>query len=367
MVYAGRFIYILMDIGEGIIHWYECNKRDLPWRKTIDPYKIWLSEIILQQTRVLQGLPYYNRFISLFPTVLDLANSPIDTVLKAWQGLGYYSRAHNLHRTSKIIAFENFGVFPQRFEELRKLPGIGDYTAAAIASFSYNESVPVLDGNVYRVLSRILGIYTLPDSQKEKAVYFHAARTIMGNHNPAQINQGMMEFGALFCKPQNPLCSDCPFHRVCYAYRNEKVMELPVKKIRNPLKIRFFNYLVFRSDSGYYIQKRREKDIWPGLFEFPLIESDKGLNVDELENILEFNGMRIRTKENLNPEKMEFSQVLSHQRIQFSFWIFPFGTKPQEEKQDGFWVEEENLNKYAFPKVTHKLVKEIQGYKTHEE
>jgi A/G-specific adenine glycosylase len=348
-----------MEIGEGIILWYQQNKRDLPWRKTRDPYRIWLSEIILQQTRVNQGIPYYNRFIKLFPKIFDLALAPQDIVLNAWQGLGYYSRALNLHRTSKIIALERGGDFPRTFAELRSLPGIGAYTAAAIASFCFNEPVPVLDGNVYRVLSRIFGIYSLPDHQKGRMEFFNQAQKILGNHDPSLFNQGMMEFGALLCKPVNPLCDDCPFQAYCFAYQKDKILDLPVKKAKNPLKIRYFNYLVFRSGWAYLIRKRGEADIWPGLFEFPLIETAQAMEWEEIECLDSYLDIQKGLKAHIKPYKIEYSQILSHQKIFFSFWVFDLARESKEEKPPYFWVEEENLNKYAFPKVTHKLVKEM--------
>ena len=346
-----------MDIGKGILDWYISHKRDLPWRNTRDPYKIWLSEIILQQTRVNQGLPYYYKFLKRFPTVFDLALAPQDEVLSAWQGLGYYSRALNLHQTAKQIAIYQGGKFPERFEELRKLKGIGDYTAAAITSFCFHEAVPVLDGNVFRVISRLKGIYTLPINKKGKEEYFQMAQNLMGTNAPDLFNQGMMEFGALLCKPQNPLCEVCPFTQICFAKNQDKIAVLPVKKIRKPLRKRYFNYIIAKEEGNYLVKKREEVDIWPGLFEFPLLESDKALEWEELKNE---NGFPVEIHSlKTKPELLEEIQNLSHQKIYFRFWLLQENSVANGTASSYLRVEEENLNQYAFPRAMHKLIQTL--------
>ena len=218
-----------MGFSEKLIVWYKQNERDLPWRKTTDPYKIWLSEIILQQTRVAQGLNYYNKFLNKHPTIQSLAESSEKNILNLWQGLGYYSRARNLHFTAKYISKELNGKFPTKYQDILNLKGVGEYTAAAIASFSYQEVYPVIDGNVYRVLSRIFGVESAIDSTSGKKIFKKLATELIDNKNPDTYNQAIMEFGALQCKPKNPNCEDCPFLLECFAYKNKQITELPKK------------------------------------------------------------------------------------------------------------------------------------------
>ena len=263
-----------MEFSNKLISWYLQHKRDLPWRETQNPYYIWLSEIMLQQTRVAQGLPYFMKFTTAFPTVFDLANASEEAVLKLWQGLGYYSRARNLHKTAQIVAFEMNGVFPENYTNLLKLKGIGDYTAAAIASFSYNECVPVVDGNVFRVLSRYFDVENDISIQSTKKVFAALALELMPKNNPAQFNQAIMEFGALQCVPKSPNCIICPFNESCAALMKNKVDKLPVKNKKIKVTNRFLNYLIYNdSKNNTIIQKRTEKGIWQNLYEFPLLEA----------------------------------------------------------------------------------------------
>src|SRR6218665_1506972 len=234
-----------MDFSNILIKWYLQNKRDLPWRKTVDPYQIWLSEIMLQQTRVAQGMPYFFAFTKEFPTVKDLADASEEKVLKLWQGLGYYSRARNLHKTAQYIAYDLNGVFPDSYKELLKLKGVGEYTAAAIASFSYNESVPVVDGNVFRVLSRYFDVETDIALTSTKKEFTALAFELMQKNNPALFNQAIMEFGALQCVPKSPDCENCVLNSGCLALLKKKVNQLPVKSKKMKAKNRFFNYVVF--------------------------------------------------------------------------------------------------------------------------
>ncbi|GJH41193.1 A/G-specific adenine glycosylase [Capnocytophaga sp. HP1101] len=298
-----------------LISWYSVAQRQLPWRGTTDPYKVWLSEVILQQTRVVQGLPYYERFIAQYPTVIDLANAPEEQVLKLWQGLGYYSRAKNLHHTAQYIAAELGGKFPQTYAGLLKLKGIGDYTASAIASFCYNEPCPVVDGNVYRVLSRLFGISTPINSPQGAKEFKTLAHECLDLHNPGTYNQALMEFGALQCTPQSPDCNTCVLRDHCWAFHHNKVNDLPVKLKKITIKKRYFNYLVWLDPLGQTrLQKRQGKDIWHGLYEFPLLET---LTPATLSEIAALHPTASVSLYNETP----VIHKLTHQHLYTSFWI----------------------------------------------
>src|SRR5690606_37029166 len=258
-----------------IVKWYSDNFRPLPWRETTDPYKIWLSEVILQQTRVAQGLPYYQQFVSRYPSVQHLASASEQEVLRLWQGLGYYSRARNLHQCAKLVAGQYNGRFPTSAQGLETLPGIGHYTAAAIASISFGERVAVLDGNVYRVLARVFGIDTPINTPQGLKVFSTLANELVPKANPAVHNQAVMEFGALFCTPRNPTCDDCPLRRSCVAYQRNMVDLLPVKRAKKKSRNRYFFYVVLENNNALLMRKRLEKDIWQGLFDFPLVERSR--------------------------------------------------------------------------------------------
>ncbi len=259
-----------------LYNWFEREKRDLPWRNTSDPYKIWLSEIILQQTRVVQGLDYYLRFTSSFPTVQDLAAADQDTVLKLWQGLGYYSRARNLLKAAKLIT-SNFSSFPSTYNDILSLPGVGPYTAAAIASFAFNLPYAVLDGNVFRVLSRLHADATPIDTTKGKQHFTALANKHLDKRQPALHNQAIMELGALVCLPSEPLCDQCPLNPLCEASLRGNTSDFPVKQRHLAKRTRHFNYLHFLTPS-HYLQQRPAGDIWTGLYELPLIETDHPIN-----------------------------------------------------------------------------------------
>ncbi len=261
-----------------IIRWYLEHKRPLPWRETTDPYKIWLSEIILQQTRVAQGLPYYQRFVDAYPTVAKLAAAPQQSVLRLWQGLGYYSRARNLHTCAKQIVESYGSVFPNNFNELQKLPGVGPYTAAAIASIAFKESVAVVDGNVYRVLARVFGIEIDTASTEGKKYFFEKANQLVPAKDPNLFNQAMMEFGALHCVPQNPKCDECIFSSACVARKHELQNVLPIKSKKTKIKKRYFYYFDFRFKNKRLMKQRIAKDIWKGLYDFYLIEKKRPTN-----------------------------------------------------------------------------------------
>ena len=312
-----------MDFTQTIINWYSEHKRDLPWRNTKNPYYIWLSEIILQQTQVKQGLPYYNAFVKTFPTIFDLANSSEQNVLKLWQGLGYYSRARNLHFTAKYIATELDGVFPKTYKDIIKLKGIGDYTASAIASIAFGEVTAVVDGNVYRVLSRFFGIETPINSTKGIKTFKSLATQLIDKKQPANFNQAIMEFGAQQCKPKNPYCIVCPLQNVCVAFNTNKTAELPVKLKKTKVRQRYFNYLVFiNTEKKTLLEQRTSKGIWQNLYQFPLIETESNLSVTDFEKLTKnhklFNGLKFQF--NLyNTETI--IHKLSHQHLNTKFWI----------------------------------------------
>jgi len=338
--------------SNSLIHWYLNNKRDLPWRNTQNPYNIWLSEIMLQQTRVAQGLPYYLDFISAFPTVYDLAKAPEEKVLKHWQGLGYYSRARNLHFTAQFVANELKGEFPNNYKELLKLKGIGEYTAAAIASFSFNEAVPVVDGNVFRVLSRYFNIETDISLATAKKEFFELALELMPKNDPATFNQAIMEFGALQCVPKNPDCENCIFNSSCLALQKKKVQVLPVKLKKTKISNRFFNYIVFEDENlNTLIQKRDQKGIWQNLYEFPLIETEREMDLDTVSELIankyqsEYKITRIS---NLNLKGQ--LHKLSHQHLNINFWE----VKVKGEILGG--INRTKIKEFPFPKVIFDFI-----------
>ncbi len=311
-----------MSFSKSLIYWYLQNNRVLPWRTTTNPYYIWLSEIMLQQTRVAQGLSYYLKFKEAFPTVLDLAKAEESTVLKMWQGLGYYSRARNLHFTAKFVANELNGQFPDTYKELLKLKGIGDYTASAIASICFDEPTAVVDGNVYRVLARYFGIKTPINSSAGIKEFKALAQTLIDVTQPGTFNQAIMDFGALHCKPQNPLCETCPFVSSCMAYKEKSIKELPVKEKKVKIKNRYFNFLVVVTDRHETILNKREgKGIWQGLYQFPLIESEKELHQKEVVASEIFSNLfpKSTTISLFNSKKIVHK--LSHQHLHTQFWI----------------------------------------------
>lgn len=302
-----------------VVEWYKINKRELPWRDTKDPYFIWLSEVILQQTRVNQGLPYYKKFIEAFPTVIDLAKASEQKVLRLWQGLGYYTRARNLHKCAKEVVSKHNGTFPSTFEKLKTLPGIGDYTAAAIASIAFAEPVAVVDGNVYRVLSRIYGIETPVNSPKGRKVFSELANKLIKTTKPDLHNQAVMEFGALFCTPASPSCDTCPFKTTCVAKKNSLQQILPVKIPSKKVRKRYFYYFAVQKGQLLLMKKRIEKDIWHGLSDFYLIEKNRPVNPEKLlseDKMLK----KLSNKKKANEISGIYKHVLSHQVI-FSRFI----------------------------------------------
>ena len=308
-----------MNFSYNLLQWYALNKRDLPWRKTTNPYYIWLSEIILQQTRVEQGLPYYLKFVKAFPEVQDLALADEDKVLKLWQGLGYYSRARNLHFSAKFILENHNGKFPNNYEEILSLKGVGFYTAAAISSFSFQLPYAVVDGNVIRVLSRVLGIVTPFDTTVGKKQFQLLAQELLDKSNPAEYNQAIMEFGALQCIPKSPKCESCPFNNECVAFNTNEVLNLPIKSKKIKVKDRYLNFLVVNQKQQILLGKRN-KGIWQGLYEFPFLEFKNNLSEDEVFKSTEWLGVFGKSKPEILSVSEEYIHKLSHQKIHAKFW-----------------------------------------------
>ncbi|AZJ33096.1 A/G-specific DNA-adenine glycosylase [Tenacibaculum mesophilum] len=336
-----------------LICWYGENKRSLPWRETKNPYFIWLSEIMLQQTRVEQGLPYYLKFTKAFPTVFDLAKADESEVLKLWQGLGYYSRARNLHFTAKFVANELKGMFPSSYKELIKLKGVGDYTASAIASICFKEPVAVVDGNVYRVLSRYFGISTPINSTKGIKEFKELAQTLIDTSQPDVYNQAIMDFGAMHCKPQNPLCNKCPLANGCVALAKNQIKELPVKEKKTKIKKRYFNYLVpITEENKTVLEERKGKGIWQGLYQFPLVETQKKTSEEELVKNKQFTMLfpEETTISLFNTE--DIIHKLSHQHLITKFWIVKT-RKVNEQMMD--WAV---VKKYPVPVLIDKFLEE---------
>ncbi len=299
--------------------WYQQNKRDLPWRVKNDPYFVWVSEIILQQTRVDQGTAYFLRFIDRFPDVESLANAPENDVLKIWQGLGYYSRARNMHIAARQIMNEFNGLFPNTINNIEKLKGIGCYTASAIASIAFGLPYAAIDGNVYRVLSRVFGIETPIDTTMGKREFSDLANELLDRQNPAVFNEALMEFGALQCTPKNPDCNRCPFQNQCIAFAQNKIAKLPFKSKKTKVTNRFFNYLFIRQEDYFYLEKRVGNDIWRNLYQFPLIESTKALNIAELGLNEQFQSIFKGVEIVVDSISPEIIHVLTHQRLHVSF------------------------------------------------
>lgn len=344
-----------MGFSSILIQWYLEHKRPLPWRQTKNPYYVWLSEIILQQTRVEQGLPYYMKFIETFPVIEDLASASQQQVLKLWQGLGYYSRARNLHASAKYVVSELNGEFPRTYNELLKLKGVGDYTASAVASICFEEPQAVVDGNVYRVLSRIYGIDTPINTGEGKRQFRNLAQELLDPNRPSDFNQGMMEFGAIQCKPQQPLCQTCPFASKCVAYNQGKIKDLPVKLKKGPVQVRHFNYLVFLSRKGEtLLEQRTKKGIWHGLFEFPLVETQAPAEEELLVKEPAFKKYvpeSVPVIRSFNPSPVVHK--LSHQHIHAKFWIVNREVLPQP----GIPVSQ--IHQYPVPVLIEKF---IQGF-----
>lgn len=344
-----------MKFSNTLIYWYLQNKRDLPWRKTNNPYFIWLSEIMLQQTRVAQGLDYYLNFTTTFPTVFDLAKAKESTVLKMWQGLGYYSRARNLHYSAKLIATDFNGQFPNTYKEIIKLKGIGDYTASAIASIAFNEPTAVVDGNVYRVLSRYFGIDTPINSSKGIKEFKELAQGLIDKAQPGTFNQAIMDFGAMQCKPKKPLCMFCPFSESCVAFQKNLIAVLPVKEKKVTLKKRYFNYLVVKTkDEKTVLSERKGKGIWQGLYQFPLIEENHMVTHEELVASEKFKELFPNDVLLSLFNKKNIVHKLSHQHLYTQFWVVEIDSLPIAN------ISWKKIEEYPVPVLIANFLKEFK-------
>jgi A/G-specific adenine glycosylase len=335
-----------------LLEWAEQVDRPLPWKGKKDPYLIWLSEILLQQTRAAQGTPYYRRFTARFPDVQSLAQADPDEVMKLWEGLGYYARARNLMKTAKIVAHELGGRFPENYEGLRALPGIGTYTAAAIASFAYQAPHAVLDGNVYRVLSRFFGISEPTDTSAGRRQFEAIAQNALDTVRPAAYNQAIMDFGALCCTPKNPDCNHCPLQEGCSAFRTGMASKLPVKLRAMQKRARFFHYLVVKQAGKVAIQRREQKDIWQHLYEFPMLELP-GLETD-IEVLTQHPQWPLPPKADfwtVHRISRTFKQELTHQKIYGIFIEIEMLSKFTPNSPIVIMVEHEKINNFAFPKI----------------
>ncbi|MCL1943761.1 MAG: A/G-specific adenine glycosylase [Candidatus Azobacteroides sp.] len=338
-------------VSRVLLKWYDTHKRPLPWRETRDPYMIWISEVILQQTRVEQGTSYFLNFSRRFPDVKSLASAHEDEVMRYWQGLGYYSRARNLHRAAKDIMERFGGVFPEKYEEVLSLKGIGEYTAAAICSISYHQPYPAVDGNVFRVLSRLFAVDTPIDSGPGKKLFTQLAGELLNPESAGDYNQALMEFGALQCVPKSPDCGICPLSDRCAAFLQHKVSFFPVKQGKLKSKDRYFNYFRVRQGDFIYLNKRIGNDIWKGLYEFPLIETKVSSTFEEVSRSSRFKEMFSGLDEvTINPNGYSRRHILSHQIIHAEFYdISIFGSN---DYFDGLMkVSRQDLERYAFPKL----------------
>jgi len=348
-----------MNFSAELTGWYNNNKRDLPWRNTTDAYIIWLSEIILQQTRVEQGMPYFYRFAEKYPTVSHFAAAPEDEILKLWQGLGYYSRGRNMLKTAQLVQQLYNGVFPVAYDQLIKLKGIGEYTAAAISSFSANEARAVVDGNVYRVLARYFGIDEPINSPKGKKMFQALADEVLNRAQPALHNQAMMEFGAMLCKPKNPACGICPVRIGCVAFKTNATAYLPVKLKTVKIRRRFFNYVLIIKDGELLMNKRDESDIWANMYDLPLIETDE---LTEPEDVLRLPQAEAYFGKNpvIKDKSAVIKHVLTHQHLFIRF--ITLDAEPDNLKKNWFYTSPQNLQNLAMPKTIFIFIKNFFNF-----
>lgn len=346
---CGSCTTMIFSFTRKLLQWHAANPRSMPWKNTKDPYKIWLSEIILQQTRVEQGWPYYERITKKFPTVKHLANAREEEVLKAWEGLGYYTRARNLHAAAKQIVNDPEGKFPSTYERILNLKGVGPYSAAAIASFAFDLPHAVVDGNVFRVLSRYFGINEAVDSAKGKKLFSELARQLLDKKNPADYNQAIMNFGALVCKPSTPECAICIFKKQCIAYKTDTVFELPVKSKKAAVRYRWFNFLVLENDKEVIIEKRTAKDIWKGLHQFPVLET---VSYQAQSDFLKawkqtafFKGENIK----VNGISKVIAHKLTHQTIFAQFISVPISAVKKPLPEGWLRIKKSRLKTFGFP------------------
>lgn len=348
--------FALMNFNDELLNWYQNNKRDLPWRNTTDAYVIWLSEIILQQTRVEQGRPYFNRFLEQYPTVNHFAAATEDEVLKLWQGLGYYSRGRNMLKTARLVQEQYAGIFPTGYDQLVKLTGIGEYTAAAISSFSSNEAKAVVDGNVYRVLARYIGIDEPINSTKGKKIFQETANDFLNKKAPGMHNQAMMEFGAIVCKPKNPACGICPVRAGCYAFKHNAINSLPVKINKVKVRERYFNYFLVNDESNVLVNRRDQTDIWANMYDLPMVETSSLLAPAELfdhPEVVEYFGRNLKIADILPVKK----HILTHQRLFVRLVILQ--NPAVKTKETWTFISPDNLKSLAIPKIIFLFLKNI--------
>ena len=339
-------------IQDTLINWYEENHRDLPWRNNPTPYEVWLSEVILQQTRVNQGMDYYLRFTEKWPTVLALAQASEEEVLKIWQGLGYYSRARNLHYCANQVVKQYKGKFPADFEKLKHLKGIGDYTAAAIASIAFNLPYAVVDGNVYRVLARLFDINTPINNNEGQKLFTQLADELLNKNQPGLHNQAMMEFGALHCTPKNPNCLLCPLQAQCLAFAHQTVMLRPVKLAKTKITTRYFNYLILRINSSLYLHKRNDNDIWKNLYDFPCIESQTPMSVEEVITSEAFLQLIENKPFTIIKSSPVFTHKLTHRTLLAQFIEIKLEQELlQIQTKDLFLTRETELGSFPIPRL----------------
>lgn len=336
---------------KNLLDWAAAHPREMPWKGEKNPYLVWLSEIILQQTRVEQGLPYFLRFREKYPTVAHLAQAEQDEVMKLWEGLGYYSRARNLHATAKNISQNWNGIFPDSFAELRSLKGVGDYTAAAVASFAFDLPHAVVDGNVYRVLARFFGIAAPTDTTEGKKEFATLAQQLLDGNEPARYNQAIMDFGATHCTPAAPNCVSCLLQEKCVARLEKKVQQLPVKSKKIIRSERFFNYFDVHSEEKTWIKRREEKDIWQHLYEFPLIETTKILTQAEIEEEINRQSLFGENKYTIRQASAPIRHQLTHRTVIGIFWEVKISEPSATLSEDYLLVERKNLSNFAFSRL----------------
>lgn len=343
-----------------LLNWYSENKRDLPWRETTDPYPVWLSEVILQQTRIAQGKDYYLRFVDRFPDVQSLAAAEEEEVLKLWQGLGYYTRARNLHAAAKQIMTRFNGRFPSNYSEILSLKGIGKYTAAAISSIAYHAPYAVVDGNVFRVIARLFAVEAPIDTAEGKKNISDVAQSLLHTDQPGTYNQAIMDFGSLVCTPVQPKCDDCPLQVYCRAYERKKVSFFPVTGRKPAVRKRYFNYLHIIHGSKTFIQKRNGADIWKNLYEFPLIETSKAVNFLMLSQTDDFQHL---FPENINlsvDHRLTIKHQLTHQAIHTQFYRLEISAEiPFNPPPDFIRIEEKDLTAYPVSRLTDRYIEII--------
>lgn len=344
-----------LNFRKKFLLWYYSNRRELPWRFNINPYNVWIAEIIFQQTRINQGIGYFERFIERFPNIENLAQSSEDEVLKMWQGLGYYSRARNLYASAKIIYSEYNGIFPSTYNEIIKLKGIGDYTAAAIASVAFNEPVPAIDGNVFRVLSRLFAVDLPVDSTEGKKQIKEIAATLIDKEHPGDFNQAVIEFGALQCTPRNPTCSDCPFNKECLAFKTQSVELFPVKSKKTKMTVRYFNYFVIDQGETIQFNKRKGKDIWKNLYDFPMIETRERISPEEFMTSTEWNVFFNYDNVTIVNISEEITHQLTHQKIIARFYFIE-ADKFKKIDSSCIAVDKKDIFALPVPKIIENLL-----------